>query len=395
MKQKSAENGIKVQIVSPLLDWFADNARKLPWREDAHPYYVWISEIMLQQTRVMAVKEYFARFVRELPDIEALANVTEERLLKLWEGLGYYSRAKNLKKAAVIVMEEYNGKLPEKTEELLKLPGIGAYTAGAIASIAYNQVAAAVDGNVLRVITRLLGDFSDIGRESVRRDFEKQLLRVMPRDFPGAFNQALMELGALVCVPNGKPHCTECPVMDFCAAYKENFWDKLPVFLIEGEKGFFVRRRKESGLLSGLWEYPSVQGIKTEEEVRTMFCDNVAKIQPLGAAKHIFSHIEWRMFGYYIRLRQFSPQSEKICFQKEGEHGIMSSDIIPSASSRPTKGRTVSLANCAHPSERSMFGEHGIMSLCIPVTFEKLRAEYSIPAAFSAYQKAVEKLREQ
>lgn len=374
MKQKSAENGIKVQIVSPLLDWFADNARKLPWREDARPYYVWISEIMLQQTRVMAVKEYFARFVRELPDIEALANVTEERLLKLWEGLGYYSRAKNLKKAAVIVMEEYNGKLPEKTEELLKLPGIGAYTAGAIASIAYNQVAAAVDGNVLRVMARLLGDFSDIGRESVRRDFEKQLLRVMPRDFPGAFNQALMELGALVCVLNGKPHCTECPLREFCVAYRENSWDKLPVkaakkprrieertvFLIEGEKGFFVRRRKESGLLSGLWEYPSVQGIKTEEEVRTMFCDNVAKIQPLGAAKHIFSHIEWRMFGYYIRLRQFSPQSEKICFQKEGEHDIM--DYILD---------------------------------CIPVTFEKLRAEYSIPAAFSAYQKAVEKLREQ
>ena len=155
MEQKNAENGIESQIVSPLLDWFAENARKLPWREDVSPYNVWISEIMLQQTRVAAVKDYFARFVRELPDIEALAGVTEERLLKLWEGLGYYSRAKNLKRAAIVVMEEYGGRLPKKVEELLKLPGIGAYTAGAIASIAYDQVAAAVDGNVLRVMARI------------------------------------------------------------------------------------------------------------------------------------------------------------------------------------------------------------------------------------------------
>ncbi len=375
MEQKNAENGIESQIVSPLLDWFAENARKLPWREDVSPYNVWISEIMLQQTRVMAVKDYFARFVRELPDIEALANVTEERLLKLWEGLGYYSRAKNLKRAAIIVMEEYGGRLPEKAEELLKLPGIGPYTAGAIASIAYNQIAAAVDGNVLRVMARILGDRSEINKESVRRDYEKRLVRVMPRDFPGAFNQALMELGALVCLPKGNPHCADCPAAQLCLARKENSFDKLPVkaakkprrieertvFLSEGEKGFFVRRREKSGLLSGLWEYPSVQGKKTEEEVRTMFCgDMVKEILPLGAAKHIFSHIEWRMLGYYVKLRQFSPQSEKICFQNGEERGIMNYILD-----------------------------------CFPVDFEKLRADYSIPAAFSAYQKAVEKLQKQ
>lgn len=375
MEPKNAENGIESQIVSPLLDWFAENARKLPWREDASPYNVWISEIMLQQTRVAAVKDYFARFVRELPDIEALAGVTEERLLKLWEGLGYYSRAKNLKRAAIVVMEEYGGRLPKKVEELLKLPGIGAYTAGAIASIAYDQVAAAVDGNVLRVMARIWGDRSKVNKESVRRDYEKRLVCVMPGDFPGAFNQALMELGALVCLPKGRPHCADCPVAALCISHRENSWGKIPVkmakkprrieertvFLIEGEEGFFVRKRKESGLLSGLWEYPSVQGKKTEEEVRAMLCgDMVKEILPLGAAKHIFSHIEWRMLGYYVKLRQFSPQSEKICFQKGEEHGIMN-----------------------------------YTSDCFPVDFEKLRMDYSIPAAFSAYQRAVEKLRGQ
>lgn len=363
-------------MVEPLLDWYAENARRLPWRENPQPYYVWISEIMLQQTRVEAVKDYFARFVRELPDIAALAQVEEERLLKLWEGLGYYSRARNLKKAAIVVMKEYGGKLPREKEELLKLPGIGAYTAGAIASIAYDRPAAAVDGNVLRVMARLWGDRSDVMKESVRRDWAGRLEAVMPKEFPGAFNQALMELGAMVCLPNGKPLCAECPVRALCTAYREDTWSELPVkpekkprrieertvFLIETTEGFLVRKRPGRGLLAGLWEYPAAEGKKTGEEVRELFENagiTAEDMKSLGTAKHIFSHIEWHMEGYYVKIRANVSEIEKMCFENRDVYGIINDSLLKN---------------------------------CIPVTWEQLRAEYSIPAAFEAYQDAVGKL---
>ena len=204
------------KMVEPLLNWYEKGHRCLPWREEPTGYNVWISEIMLQQTRVEAVKPYFQRFLEHLPDIESLANCEEDRLLKLWEGLGYYNRARNLQKAAKQIMDDYGGKMPEDRETLLTLSGIGNYTAGAISSIAFGKKAAAVDGNVLRILSRLTMDEEDILKESTKARVEKQLLEVMPKERAGDFNQALMELGAMVCIPNGKPKCTECPWEDIC-----------------------------------------------------------------------------------------------------------------------------------------------------------------------------------
>ena len=200
------------QIVQPLLRWFDQNARILPWRDQPTPYRVWVSEIMLQQTRVEAVKPFYQRFMEALPDIQTLANCEEEELLKLWEGLGYYNRVRNMQIAARTVIEEYGGKLPDDYLELQQLKGIGSYTAGAIASIAYGKVAPAVDGNVLRVISRVTLSREDILKQSVKRGMEQAIVEIMPADRPGAFNQALMELGAMVCVPNGEPHCKSCPL---------------------------------------------------------------------------------------------------------------------------------------------------------------------------------------
>lgn len=215
------ENFPLEKIVKPLLTWFQGNARTLPWRETPTPYRVWVSEIMLQQTRVEAVKPYFERFLSALPDIQALAECEEEKLLKLWEGLGYYNRVRNMQTAARKVMEEHEGKLPADYEKLLKLKGIGHYTAGAIASIAYGIPVPAVDGNVLRVITRVSADDSDIMKQSFRTKVEQSLQEIIPRNDASAFNQALMELGATVCLPNGAPLCEKCPWQELCEAKKE------------------------------------------------------------------------------------------------------------------------------------------------------------------------------
>ena len=244
-------------IVEDLLRWFQENARVLPWREQKNPYYTWVSEIMLQQTRVEAVKEYFLRFIEELPDVQALAKAEEGKLLKLWEGLGYYNRVKNMQKAAVQIMEQHQGKLPADYEELLRLKGIGTYTAGAIASIAYGIPVPAVDGNVLRVTKRLAASYDDVSKVSVKKELETSLTQIMPKGHPGAFNQALMELGAIVCLPNGTPLCSKCPVQKYCQAYKKDIVMELPVkakkkariieertvFLIEYQNQYILHQR--------------------------------------------------------------------------------------------------------------------------------------------------------
>lgn len=315
------------QIVEKLLAWYGENARVLPWRSEPQPYYVWVSEIMLQQTRVEAVKEYFKRFIRELPDIEALAHVEEEKLLKLWEGLGYYSRAKNLKRAAIVVMEEYGGELPADYGKLLALPGIGSYTAGAISSIAYGIPVPAVDGNVLRVAKRLSAGYEDITKESVKRALFSELSQDMPKGRAGAFNQALMELGAIVCIPNGKPLCEKCPVASDCLACQQGVAMELPVkprkkgrkieektiLMLEYQGKYGIHKRGNKGLLAGLWEFPGLEGklgIERLEEVLEENCITDYTMELLGEAKHIFSHVEWHMLGYRIRIEKESREFE-------------------------------------------------------------------------------------
>ena len=278
------------QLVSPLLEWYGVHARVLPWREDPAPYRVWVSEIMLQQTRVEAVKPYFERFVKELPDAAALAACGEEQLLKLWEGLGYYNRVRNMQAAARTLVAEYGGELPADYEELLKLKGIGHYTAGAIASIAYGIPVPAVDGNVLRILMRVSEDSSDIMKQSVKSEVEKLLLPVIPKDNAGSFTQAMMELGATVCGPNGEPACNRCPWESYCLAKKNGSHGHIPV------RGKAKPR-------------------KIEEKTVLIICDGEkvlpVKIEPLEEAKHIFSHIEWHMRGYMIRIAQLDDGVEQ------------------------------------------------------------------------------------
>lgn len=307
------------EIVKPLLDWYEENRRELPWRQNPSPYHVWVSEIMLQQTRVEAVKEYYRRFLKELPTVGDLARCEETRLLKLWEGLGYYNRVKNMQKAAIQVAEEYNGELPPDYEKILALPGIGSYTAGAISSIAYGIPRPAVDGNVLRVYSRITEDGEDILKQSVKKRVESELEAVMPKDRPGAFNQALMELGATVCIPNGTAKCGECPLKVFCKAQKHGTVQEYPkkaakkkrrieektILLIQNGQEYAIHKRPQKGLLAGLYEFPNKSGFLTEDEVLQTVKD--LKLMPLHIreaeeAKHIFSHVEWYMRGYVIRV---------------------------------------------------------------------------------------------
>lgn len=301
------------ELVPPLLDWYHDNCRTLPWRSDPTPYHVWVSEIMLQQTRVAAVLGYYARWMEALPDVAALAQAEEDTLLKLWEGLGYYNRVRNLQKAAQVVMERHGGVFPGTFEEIIALPGIGDYTAGAIASIAFGLAEPAVDGNVLRVLTRVLGDQGDITRPDTKKRIRQAIADTMPRNLPGAYNQALMELGALVCLPNGEPSCEKCPLSDLCAAHQEGLTHCIPVkkakaprkaeqrtvYLIFCKGRVALRRRPARGLLARLWEYPNAL-----EGEQPSFLENVTIFGDGPDAKHIFTHREWHMHALLCRMEE-------------------------------------------------------------------------------------------
>ncbi len=310
-------------IVEPLLAWYDRGRRILPWREDPAPYHVWLSEIMLQQTRVEAVKPYYDRFLQALPDIGSLAHVEEDRLLKLWEGLGYYNRARNLKKAAQIVTENYGGRMPEEYEAILSLPGIGSYTAGAIASIAFGKAYPAVDGNVLRILSRLRADGRDILDAKVKKAVEEELARVMPKDRPGDFNQALMELGATVCIPNGAPKCQSCPWETLCQAGQEGRTAEFPkkakkkprrieertILIIQDADRVALRKRPDRGLLAGMYEFPSLDGHCKERQVSAYLKElgfSPIRIRELPPAKHVFTHKEWHMIGYLVRVDELA-----------------------------------------------------------------------------------------
>ncbi len=321
------------QLPIPLLRWYAENARDLPWRREPTPYHVWLSEIMLQQTRVQAVLGYYERFLQTCPTVAQLAALPEERLLKLWQGLGYYSRARSLQKAANILMERYGGQLPADYQALLDLPGVGAYTAGAIASIAFGLPYPAVDGNVLRVAARITGDFTDISTPAMKKKVTAQLQDILPVEAPGQFNQALMELGATVCLPNGAPRCPVCPARTLCLACRRELTDRLPVkaprkprrveerevFLLFFEGQVALCRRPERGLLAGLWEFPN----------RLSPADCPVAGQQVGQAhgRHIFTHVEWHMHARVILAHGPELPQGWIWAGKralEGEHPIPS-----------------------------------------------------------------------
>ena len=338
------------EAITSLLKWYHANGRDLPWRRDITPYRVWISEIMLQQTRVEAVKPYFHRFLQAFPDVNALANAEETHLLKLWEGLGYYSRARNLQKAAKEITAQHGGALPADLAQLKKLPGIGSYTAGAIASIAYGIPAPAVDGNVLRVLARVTGCDADIMHPHTRASAEEVVAGLIPGDSPGDFTQAVIELGATVCVPNGEAKCASCPMMPYCVAYREDKVDTLPVrskkaprriehrtvLLLQEHDRYMIRRRPSKGLLAGLYELPNEQGTLTREEAIAFARKN--GFQPLHTevlrpAIHIFTHVEWHMTAY-LMTGYFDEPKENVMATGEEMAGTYA---IPSAFSAYTK----------------------------------------------------------
>lgn len=343
-------------MAKPLVEWYRKQKRDLPWRVDITAYKVWVSEIMLQQTRVEAVKPYYARFLGSFPTIRDLAEAEEDLLLKMWEGLGYYNRVRNMQKAAQQVMIDYNGEFPSTYEEIRSLTGIGNYTAGAIASFAFGIPKPAVDGNVLRVISRLTASYEDIMKASVRERVEEELEELIPADAASDFNQGLIELGAIVCVPNGAPKCNECPLAHLCKAHekgielelpvkskaKERRIEKKTVFIFQDGDHVAIKKRMAKGLLAGLYELPNVEGHLTEDETieySKQIGLSPLRIQKLEDGKHIFSHVEWQMVGYRIRVDEL----EKSCTEK---------------------------MLFIHP--------------------EEIQAEYPIPAAFETYVKYVE-----
>ena len=335
------------EIAEPLLAWYDGHARKLPWRDNPEPYRVWVSEIMLQQTRVEAVKPYFERFLKELPTIRHLAEVPEDRLLKLWEGLGYYNRVRNMQKAARQVMEEYQGEFPHTYDTIRSLAGIGNYTAGAVSSFAFGIPKPAVDGNVLRVLSRILASEEDIMKAGVRSWMDRAVEEVIPEQNASDFNQGLIELGALVCVPNGDPRCRECPAAGLCLAREKGIQTRLPVkakakarriekrtiLIFRDARGVAIRKRPSRGLLAGLYELPNVEGHLTGRQAAD-YGKSIGlmpvRVRKLEDAKHIFSHVEWHMIGYEMLVDELEKScgAEMIFAKKEELETVYS---IPSA----------------------------------------------------------------
>lgn len=332
-------------IVAPLLHWYEKQARVLPWRENSDPYRVWVSEIMLQQTRVEAVIPYYNRFMENFPDIKALALAGEETVLKLWEGLGYYSRARNLKKAGEIIYYEYDGEFPSEYEKIRKLPGIGKYTAGAVSSIAFGNPCAAVDGNVLRVITRLGEIGTDIKNEKFKNQVSEMLEKIYPSNHCSEFTQSLMELGAVVCVPGGEPRCGVCPLNEKCRAYQNNSWQQYPVKAVKAERKridktvlilytketIAVKKRGEQGLLAGLWELPNIDKKMNLTEIKQWLKEKgieVTQVKKHKTAKHIFTHLEWHMSCYRVE-----------CMGEQGDFKWVSKEELDDMIALPTAFR--------------------------------------------------------
>ncbi len=346
-----SDRSLNHEDVKRLVGWYRLNKRDLPWRDTGDLYDVWLSEIMLQQTRVEAVKDYFIRFKAAVPDILSLSKIDEDALLRLWEGLGYYSRARNLKKCAAELAGKHDGIFPKDENELLKLPGIGPYTAGAILSIGYGIPHAAVDGNVMRVMARYLGIREDIRSQKVKEEVSSLIegyYREHPCDpsFVKDLSQAFMELGAIVCLPNGMPLCGECPWKGNCVCHREGAYETIPyrsrlkerrieertVFVLRDHDRFLLHKRASKGLLAGMYEFLSCEGrLETEEAasyIRRTGLD-VLRIQRIEDARHIFSHVEWHMRGYEVMIGDWTQQLPDGCILADREE--LQKFAIPSA----------------------------------------------------------------
>lgn len=301
-----------------LLAWYQENKRDLPWRRDQDPYHVWISEIMLQQTRIEAVIPYYERFMKKIPSIHDLAVISEDELLKLWEGLGYYNRARNLKKAAQMIEEEYHGIFPNHYDDILKLPGIGEYTASAIASICFSLATPTVDGNVMRLFTRLNEDSRNVDLASTKKQIREELIPLMPKD-TGSFNEAMMELGEVICIPNGDARCEICPLKSICKSYNHQSWQNYPirsekkkqkelfytVFLYSYQGKFAICKREKEQLLKNMWQFPNVLGKMTLKEIRLYLEKEHIDYQSIRKSishTHVFTHQIWHMQAYLITL---------------------------------------------------------------------------------------------
>lgn len=316
-----------------LIEWFSNEQRDLPWRKDKNPYKVWVSEIMLQQTRVDTVIPYFNRFIEQFPTINDLADAEEEKVLKAWEGLGYYSRVRNLQSAVKEVKEKYGGKVPDTKAEISTLKGVGPYTAGAILSIAYGVPEPAVDGNVMRVISRILSIWEDIAKPSTRKTFETAIYELISHENPSYFNQALMELGALICTPTS-PSCLLCPVREHCHAFHEGVENELPVktkakkqrqvqlaaVVIHEDDKTVIHKRASSGLLANMWEFPTVEVTSPfmfdKSYVEALMMEDLGVEVKLGQAvgkiEHVFSHLKWDIQVFEGELRAPIKENENL-----------------------------------------------------------------------------------
>ena len=366
---------MRFDFVKPMLVWYNENARDLPWRRTKDPYLIWVSEIMLQQTRVEAVLGYYERFTSALPTVTDLAVCPEDRLLKLWEGLGYYSRARNMQKAARIVCESYAGQMPESAADLMKLPGIGEYTAGAISSIAFGQAEPAVDGNVLRVVARLEAISENILSESVKKNIREELRGLHDANDGtfGLLNQAFMDLGAGVCLAGGAPKCDICPISAYCRCFALGLQSELPVrvkkqkrriekrtvLLIRRDETYAIRKRPDSGLLSGLYEFPNEAGELSSDDALAK-AESLGlmplRIKKLSAARHIFSHVEWHMTGY---------------------------EILVAPSGFPDDDGVQDAGDLSHTPENS---KENSLIFAAP---EMIESKYPVPSAFEKYAKMI------
>lgn len=333
------------KVVPFLLQWYGKNKRILPFRQNPTAYRIWVSEIMLQQTRIEAVIPHFDAFMKAFPTVRDLADADESKLLKLWEGLGYYSRARNLQKAAKIIVDQYDGVLPKEYHQLLSLPGIGEYTAGAIASIAYRLPVIAVDGNVLRVFARLFDCHKNILLPQVKKELSHYVSLCQPEQYPGEFNEAIMELGETICLPNTEPLCEACPFHSVCKGYLQKTAATLPVreknmrkrkeirtvFLIttnEKNPSILIQKRSEKGLLAGMWEYPNLEGKAVISDLFPSIQSSVLETKALPKGKHLFSHIEWELYGTQIvvKSKQSIPNGTWVTLDE-----LSSSYAVPSA----------------------------------------------------------------